>query len=62
MNTVPTNEEKNKQSNFLHKIDEFHQQTVGMFTNEDIDKIFNVRDNTPDNYESNVFDGVFDGD
>ena len=32
----------------------------GTLTNEDIDRIFDVRDNTPDSYESHVFDGVFD--
>ena len=40
--------------------EEFRRKTAGMFTNEDIDKIFDVRDHTPDSYESHVFDGVFD--
>lgn len=43
----------------LEAAEEFRRKTAGMFTNEDIDKLFDARDNTPDNYESHVFDGVF---
>ena len=44
----------------LEAAEEFRRKTAGMFTNEDIDKIFDVRDHTPDSYESHVFDGVFE--
>ena len=44
----------------LEAAEEFRRKTAGMFTNEDIDKIFDVRDHSPDSYESHVFDGVFD--
>lgn len=44
----------------LEAAEEFRRKTAGTFTNEDIDTIFDVRDNTPDSYESHVFDGVFD--
>lgn len=42
----------------LEAAEEFRRKTAGMFTNEDIDKLFDTRDNTPDNYESHVFDGL----
>ena len=50
----------NKLLTILEAAEEFRQKTAGMFTNEDIDKIFEVRDNSLDTYESNVWDGVFD--
>ena len=39
---------------------EFRKKVDDTLTDEDIDRIFNVRDETPDTYESHVFDGVFD--
>ena len=38
---------------------EFRKKVDDTLTDEDIDRIFNVRDETPDTYESHVFDGVF---
>ena len=45
---------------FLDRAAEFRRKTAGLFTDKQIDEIFDVRDNTPDSYESHVFDGVFD--
>ncbi len=39
---------------------EFRKKVDGNLTDEEIDRIFNVRDETPDTYESHVWDGVFD--
>ena len=39
---------------------EFRKKVDGTLTDEEIDRIFNVRDESPDTYESHVFDGVFD--
>ena len=39
---------------------EFRKKVDGSLTDEEIDRIFNVRDETPDTYESHVWDGVFD--
>ena len=38
---------------------EFRKKVDDTLTDEEIDRIFNVRDETPDTYESHVFDGVF---
>ena len=51
---------KQPKRTILEAAEEFRQKTAGMFTNEDIDKIFDVRDHSLDTYESNVWDGVFD--
>ena len=51
---------KQPKRTILEAAEDFRRKTAGMFTNEDIDKIFDVRDHTPDSYESNVWDGVFD--
>ena len=51
---------KGRKDNILDRAAEFRRKTKGLFTNEDIDRIFDVRDHTPDTYESHVFDGVFD--
>lgn len=50
--------EKNKMS-FLDKAAEFRKKTAGLFSNDDIDQIFNSRNDEPDSYESNVFEGLF---
>ena len=39
---------------------EFRKKVDDTLTDEEIDRIFNVRDESPDTYESHVFDGVFD--
>ena len=39
---------------------DFRKKVDGSLTDEEIDRIFNVRDETPDTYESHVWDGVFD--
>ncbi len=39
---------------------EFRKKVDNTLTDEEIDRIFNVRDESPDTYESHVFDGVFD--
>ena len=39
---------------------EFRKKVDGNLTDEEIDRIFNVRDESPDTYESHVWDGVFD--
>lgn len=51
---------KSRKDTILDRAAEFRRKTAGLFTNEDIDRIFDVRDNTVDSYESDVFDGVFD--
>ena len=51
---------KQPKRTILEAAEEFRRKTAGMFTNEDIDRIFDVRDHSPDSYESHVFDGVFD--
>ncbi|MCR4627358.1 MAG: type II toxin-antitoxin system Phd/YefM family antitoxin [Treponema sp.] len=51
---------KGRKDTILDRAAEFRRKTAGLFTNEDIDRIFDVRDHTPDSYESHVFDGVFD--
>ena len=38
---------------------EFRKKVDGTLTDEEIDRIFNVREESPDTYESHVFDGVF---
>ena len=51
---------RSRKDTILDRASEFRRKTAGLFTNEDIDRIFDVRDNTVDSYESDVFDGVFD--
>ena len=51
---------KNHKDTILDRAAEFRRKTAGLITNEDLDRIFDVRDSTPDTYESHVFDGVFD--
>ena len=51
---------KKSKDTILDRATEFRKKTAGLFTNDDIDRIFDVRNNTPDTYESHVFDGVFD--
>ena len=49
-----------RKGTILDRAAEFRKKVDGHLTNEEIDKIFDVRDYTPDSYESHVFDGVFD--
>ena len=51
---------KQPKRTILEAAEEFRRKTAGMFTNEDIDRIFDVGDHSPDSYEIHVFDGVFD--
>ena len=51
---------KNGKDSILDCAAEFRRKASRLFTNEDINKIFDVQDNTPDTYESHVFDGVFE--
>ena len=51
---------KTRKDTILDRAAEFRKKTAGLLTDEEIDRIFDVRDNTPDTYESHVFDGVFD--
>lgn len=51
---------RTRKGSILDRAAEFRKKVDGTLTNEDIDRIFDVRDNTPDSYESHVFDGVFD--
>lgn len=50
---------KQPKKTILEASEEFRRKTAGTLTNEDIDKIFDVRDHNPDTYESHVWDGVF---
>ena len=38
---------------------EFRKKVDGTLTDEEIDRIFDVRDHSIDTYETNVFEGVF---
>ena len=49
-----------RKKGILEAAQEFRTKTSGLFTNQDIDEIFDVRDNTPDSFESHVYDGVFE--
>ena len=51
---------KSRRDTILDRAAEFRRKTAGLITNEEVDRIFDVRDNTLDSYESHVFDGVFD--
>ena len=51
---------KVRKDTILDRAAEFRRKTAGLITDEEIDRIFDVRDHTPDTYESHVFDGVFD--
>lgn len=51
---------KKSKDSILDRAVEFRRKTAGLFTNEEINKIFDVQGNTPDTYESHVFDGVFE--
>ena len=48
-----------KDESILERAAEFREKTAGLFTNEDIDMIFNSRNESSDTYESDVFNGVF---
>ena len=62
MESIKTLETKNEVPHFmqrresiLDKAAEFRKKTASLFTNEEIDSIFNSGDAAPDNYESDVF-------
>ncbi len=49
-----------KKTPIWERAKKLREQYAPDLTNEEIDQIFNVRDNSVDTYNSNVFDGVFD--
>lgn len=53
---------RSRKDTILDRAAEFRRKTAGLFTNEDIDKIFDVRDHSPEgtSWENDVFEGVFD--
>ena len=51
---------RGKKDTILDRAAEFRRKAAGLLTDEDIDRIFDIRDNTPDDYDSHVWDGVFD--
>ena len=53
---------KQPKRTILEAAEEFRRKTAGMFTNEDIDRIFDVRYHSPKgtSWEDDVFKGVFD--
>jgi len=50
---------KKSKVSFLDKAAEFRKKTAGLFSNDDIDQIFNSKEKQNDTYESDVFDEVF---
>ena len=63
MESTQTLETKNEVSHciqrkesILDKAAEFRKKTASLFTNEEIDSIFNQREEVLDTYESDVFD------
>ena len=50
---------KKSKVGFLDKAAEFRKKTAGLFSNDDIDHIFNSKEKQNDTYESDVFDEVF---
>lgn len=53
---------KGRKDTILDRAAEFRRKTAGLFTNEDIDRIFDVRDHSVQgtSWENDVFKGVFD--
>ena len=53
---------KKPKRTILEAAEEFRRKTAGTLTNEDIDKIFDVRDHSTKgtSWEDDVFKGVFD--
>lgn len=53
---------RSRKDTILDRAAEFRRKTAGLLTNEDIDKIFDVRDHSPEgtSWENDVFEGVFD--
>ena len=53
---------KMQKPTILERAEEFRRKTAGLFTNEDIDRIFDVRDYSTKgtSWEDDVFKGVFD--
>lgn len=49
-----------KKPAILERAEAFRKRTAGMFTNNEIDKIFSdAKDKTLDTYQTDVWDGVF---
>ena len=51
---------KKEKKSILECAAEFRKKVDGNLTDEEIDRIFDVRDHSMDTYESHIFDGVFD--
>ncbi|MBQ8013991.1 MAG: type II toxin-antitoxin system Phd/YefM family antitoxin [Treponema sp.] len=53
---------RSRKDTILDRAAEFRKKVDGLFTNEDIDRIFDVRDHSPQgtSWENDVFKGVFD--
>ena len=53
---------KGRKDTILDRAAEFRRKTAGLFTNEDIDRIFDVRDHSTKgtSWEDDIFKGVFD--
>ena len=53
---------RSRKETILDRAEEFRRKTAGLITNEDVDKIFDVRDysTTGTSWENDVFEGVFD--
>lgn len=50
----------NKKPSILEKASEFRKKIAGQISDSELENLFNVRNKTPDNYESHAFDGVFE--
>ena len=52
---------RSRKETILDKAAEFRRKTAGLITNEDIDKIFDVRDYSTEgtSWEYDIFEGVF---
>ncbi|MBQ3650475.1 MAG: type II toxin-antitoxin system Phd/YefM family antitoxin [Treponema sp.] len=52
---------RSRKETILDKASEFRRKTAGLITNEDIDKIFDVRDYSTEgtSWENDIFEGVF---
>ncbi|MBQ2481445.1 MAG: hypothetical protein II516_09375, partial [Treponema sp.] len=52
---------RSRKETILDKAAEFRRKTAGLITNEEIDKIFDVRDYSTEgtSWENDIFEGVF---
>ncbi len=59
MDAVPILVAERNIGTILERAAKFRERISGNITDEEIEEIFNVRDNTSDSYTSNIYDGVF---